>query len=1475
MGSSDVKAIDDELVIFSLNDSGMPGRFIDVTAGFPAVLGYTREELLEKSPLDLVPPEQHAQLHSVTEELLRERRAELTLEFNDKSCMAHAFRFKAYLSTLNGTDAAICVAASPTSDGPGSSPKHLAGMLHTIGKNISKCLAPKHVASELLRAADELFTWDAAYVLFCSEEHDKILSLIYLDTIEGKRCEVPPPYTGTSMSRMTKLILSEGSRLILRNTPDEDTREELIRFGNTERSSASLMFVPIRDGKKNVGIVSVQSYKMHHYTPADLATLQLLADYCGAALQRTYHEERRQRREFLSSKFSELGKELNVATSPRETAVIILEIAEELFGWDAAYIIYYDITEAKSYPVINMDTIQGKRQEVSPVCHNGRATSIEQCALLEGKKLVLRDDTRQPDYERFIPFGDTSRRSASLMFAPIRKGDVNLGVISIQSYTPYKYDEHDLELFQVLADHCSGALERTRAEEKLYQEKLLSVKFAELGKKLAATTTSREAAMVILDTADDLFGWDACSINLYSEEDDRDYLVLNIDEIDGKRTLVPAAYEGTQPTKTMRKILSNSPLLILRNGEEEDDDQELIPFGDTTKRSASLMFVPLIKEHKNLGWISIQSYTKDYYTEHNLQTLQSLADHCVGALQRIFAEQKLRENEEQLRLLTEQIPAFLWIVDTNMIFTACHGALLKEIHIVLERCIGKHIRDVSKDTCRELLHEDIHERVLSGRSESYEAIWNNRYLHAYIEPLRDKNNTIIGCLGVAYDITQRKKAEEQLRKAHDELERHVEERTRELSDSNIMLKNEINDRKNAEEQLARSLSLLRATLESTTDGILVIAADSEILTYNRTFIRMWRVPKDLLVSCDYECIFDFMFEQIEHPDSFRNKTIEMSEQHESESFDVLEFKDGRIFECYSKPQRIAGKTVGRVWSFRDVTERVKAENALLQSESIYRKAIENASGVPYSIIFGHDAYQFVGEGVKELLGIPPEEFTYSRLVQMVRELEIMDPEAPEEDDAYVQAFKQGKVDKYRADICVQTPTGEEKWVSDCSVPLRDEETGAIIGSLGILQDITDRKRMEEALARSEKIYREAIENASGVPYKAYFVRDGREFEYRYDFIGDGFESLFGFPPEEASLNKFQLVFEEGVILDTEQYDNLTEYARAFNRGEIDTFRVDFRIRTPDGEEKWVSDSSVPIIEQKSGDIIGSLGILQDITERKQAEKRARLHREQLIQADKMVALGILVSGIAHEINNPNNFIMLNTPVLREAWSSITPILEHYYEENGDFLVGGLPYEEMRSHIPVLFSGILDGSTRINNIVNELKNFARQRPADMTESVDINAVARTAVNLVENMIKQSTDSFSLYPGENIPLIKGNFQQLEQVVINLIQNACQALTNRESAITITTQYNADTGSIVLKVQDEGTGISGETLKYIMDPFYTTKRDSGGTGLGLSISSSIVSDHGGTMRFSSTPGKGTTATVTLPAKNKLEQEETLTSQ
>jgi PAS domain S-box-containing protein len=323
-----------------------------------------------------------------------------------------------------------------------------------------------------------------------------------------------------------------------------------------------------------------------------------------------------------------------------------------------------------------------------------------------------------------------------------------------------------------------------------------------------------------------------------------------------------------------------------------------------------------------------------------------------------------------------------------------------------------------------------------------------------------------------------------------------------------------------------------------------------------------------------------------------------------------------------------------------------------------------------------------------------------------------------------------------------------------------------------------------------------------------------EGEERYRTILDGIEDGYYEVDLAGNLTFFNPQLSRVLGYTEEEIAGSNNRLIMTSKGAKETFRVfnevfrtgkpvqicDWEILTKEGTPRYI-ESSVTLIRDSKGQPIGFRGIGRDITEKKKAAEQAMLHQQQLFHASKMVALGTLVSGVAHEINNPNNFIMLNTPLLMEAWESARPILDEYLETNGDFMIAGMNYSEMRGYIPTLFSGIIDGSKRIRQIVEDLKNFLRKDGSDLNQTIDMNGVLRSAVSLLSNMIQKSTSRFSVNYGPNLPILKGSFQRLEQVVINLIQNACQALTDPHQAITVSTACDGNRVSLI--VLDEGGG------------------------------------------------------------------------
>ena len=271
--------------------------------------------------------------------------------------------------------------------------------------------------------------------------------------------------------------------------------------------------------------------------------------------------------------------------------------------------------------------------------------------------------------------------------------------------------------------------------------------------------------------------------------------------------------------------------------------------------------------------------------------------------------------------------------------------------------------------------------------------------------------------------------------------------------------------------------------------------------------------------------------------------------------------------------------------------------------------------------------------------------------------------------------------------------------------------------------------------------------------------------------------------------------------------------------------------------------------------------IRDITRKIMLEDEVRNTQAKMIQVNEMASLGMLASGIAHEINNPNNFIMFNSTLLAETWYEVLEVLEETAAEQGDFLLGGRRYSEVREEIPRLIAGLTEGSRRIHDIIETMKTAVRQEPDGFAAHVDVNRIVQMAMTLLSHEIRKQGSNITVELCDGLPHVRGKAQLIEQVIINLVNNALNAVAGNGGGIRIATSHDPADGFVIIKVHDEGTGMTRDVLERISEPFFTTRFESGGTGLGVSISLSIIKEHNGTLTYDSAPNSGTTATVRLP--------------
>jgi PAS domain S-box-containing protein len=417
---------------------------------------------------------------------------------------------------------------------------------------------------------------------------------------------------------------------------------------------------------------------------------------------------------------------------------------------------------------------------------------------------------------------------------------------------------------------------------------------------------------------------------------------------------------------------------------------------------------------------------------------------------------------------------------------------------------------------------------------------------------------------------------------------------------------------------------------------------------------------------------------------------------------------------------------------------------------------------------------------------------------------------------------------------------EDQWFDIVNTPLNHADGS--ISHHALFYDISSRKKAEENLRESQKKYKELFQQfhtlLNGIPDSISLI----DSDMRVVWANESTAKLSGGQGSDLSGKSCREYLPENTDLCGDCPVKIS----------FTTGKTEEGIKNTSDGRIW-GVKAFPL-KDKAGKVTSVIRLASEITE------KIKL-REEATRSARLASLGELAAGIAHEINNPNGLILLNTPVLMDVASDTLPILDEHLCKQGEFSVGGLEYSEMREEIPSMHAEILDSANRIKRIVEDLKDFVRKDLNGFSETVNLNEVVRAAVRLVGNNLKKTTDNFVTSYQDNMPLVRGNSQRIEQVVVNLILNACQALSAKDKGIFVSTHFEASKNMNILKVCDEGVGISPDKLPHITDPFFTTKREVGGTGLGLSVSARIVKEHGGNLDFVSTPGAGTTVTLSLP--------------
>ncbi|MGL1904269.1 MAG: ATP-binding protein [Fibrobacterales bacterium] len=403
--------------------------------------------------------------------------------------------------------------------------------------------------------------------------------------------------------------------------------------------------------------------------------------------------------------------------------------------------------------------------------------------------------------------------------------------------------------------------------------------------------------------------------------------------------------------------------------------------------------------------------------------------------------------------------------------------------------------------------------------------------------------------------------------------------------------------------------------------------------------------------------------------------------------------------------------------------------------------------------------------------------------------------------------------------------------------------GTTIDELYILIDRLESELSFKDISGGQPLSQSAIHSSSDCFYSVHFS-DGHPKKISFDI---SCLNVTGYTPEEFLENRALW----NSIISDEHREMVSAFESQITLGQYPGV-LEYRIVRKDSQKRWVRITPV-LFYHSDGSIRSYKGYVQDVTEYKVVCEERDESKMQLIHADKMKSLGVLVAGVAHEINNPNNLIAFNSDLLSRFWNE----LMNHHSIPSTLKVCGMEGSEFVAEYIKLIESVKEGSFRIKNIVESLKEFAQGDTGEYHDLVDVNGVINSSLFILSALLKSEGVEVSVQCDPNLPSVKGNFLQIEQVIINLLTNACQSSNRSDLHISIKTVVQES--GVVVSVADNGDGI--DELESIFDPFYTTKREDGGTGLGLSISYGIIKNHGGDMRFESTKGNGTTAFILFP--------------
>jgi len=757
---------------------------------------------------------------------------------------------------------------------------------------------------------------------------------------------------------------------------------------------------------------------------------------------------------------------------------------------------------------------------------------------------------------------------------------------------------------------------------------------------------------------------------------------------------------------------------------------------------------------------------------------------CLDITQRKQAEAALRESRALLRAVIDAVPATIRVKDRDLRYALVNRAFAAHHGLPVEAFAGKTPADFyPQDYANELQASDAH-IIASGEPVGLHEV-------EYAESDGRASTWLTTSAPLRDD---------------DGMVKYV-----------VGVSLDITQRKRAEEALAASESNYRQLIEGQTELVTRYRPDTAMTFVNPAYCRYHSQPAGALLGTrwieqvyadDRPAIEQFVASLTpENPSGVCEHRVVLA----SGEIRWQQWSDIAHFDAAGRP--VEYQSVGR-----DITARKVAEQKLRESERRMRHLVESAGVVSYTWDIEAKRYGYIGPQVERLFGHSPEQW-----LDTARWIQLLHPDDRARVEGRLQEFLRqpsGGSMEYR----MLKPDGSVVWVRDI-IKVETDETGRRVG-YGTVVDVTDSKLREGQLRESEHRLRHLVESAGVLPYTWDIEAQ------RYSYIGPQIEKLFGHSAEQWT--------DQALSIDTVHPDDRAR-VKAWMQDSNENLRdgsLEYRLLRPDGSVVWVREI-IKIETDHDGRLVG-YGTVVDVTDSKQREG-------QLLQAQKMEAVGQLTSGIAHDFNNLLMIVTMNLDML-------LPRLDP-----GDALSQELAESALAAG--------LDGA----ELTRQLLTYARKQPMQSVP-VDLNALVTRSVCLLRRTLSRIVDieidlADGLWPIESDPA------QLEAALTNLAINARDAMPvgGRLTITTANRQVDARIGSasselkpgdyVVLTVTDTGSGIAPEIIGRVFEPFFTTKPAGKGSGLGLSMIYGFAKQSDGHVEIESELGRGTTVRLYLP--------------